>query len=404
MSVKRVLPLAILLVGAAAIAIVWVTGPRVEAERPVPPLPRVEVQTVAPRPYRFEVSGYGSVKPRTETDLVPQVSGEVVWVSPALAPGGFFAAGEPLLRVEPIDYEAALESARAALARTESEERRARKELERQRRLADRSVASQARIDDAENAFAVAAAALREARAQLGRAERDLERTELVAPYDGRVRSESVDVGQFVSRGTAVARLYAVDYAEVRLPLPDRELRYLDLPLAYREDGEAATEAEPGPEVELRAEFAGTPHTWRGRVVRTEGEIDARSRMVTVVARVEDPYGRAAAGERPPLAVGLFVAATLQGRRIEQAVLLPREALHEEDRVLVLDAESRLHFRRVEVLRSERDRIVVGSGLEAGEQVCVSLLSNAVDGMAVRARPVPAELARVEHDEGESGR
>ena len=381
MTRKTWLPFAILGAGVAVVVLMVVTRSGVPLAPPEPVAPLVEVQRVAKQPFRFQVQGHGTVVPRTESDLVAQVEGEAEWVAPAFVAGGFFAAGETLVRIEAADYEADLETARAGLARARSEYSRARKERERQRQLADQSVASQSRIDDAENAFAVAAANLREAKARLARAERDLERTAIAAPYDGRVRQKSVDVGQFVNRGTPVGRIYAVDYAEVRLPVPDRELSYLDLPLGYRNGSQDVSD---GPEVTLRAEFAGRRESWRGRVVRTEGEIDPRSRTVNVVARIEDPYGRDGDEHAVPLAVGLFVEAEIRGREVADAVVLPRVALREDDRVLVLDPESRLRFRAVDVLRVERDEVVIGGGLDVGDQVCISPLPAAVDGMAVR--------------------
>ncbi len=400
---KRVLliPIAILGLGVAAVFVLWLTRPKAVPSPVEQVLPVIRVLTLNPQALQLIVKGQGTVTPRTESNLKSQVSGEVVWVSPSLVAGGFFDAGDPLLKLAPVDYEADLESARALLARAESEAGRAEKERLRQRRLADRSVASQARIDDAENAAHVAEAGLREAHARLGRAERDLERTTLHAPYRGRVRSETADLGQFVSRGEALARIYAVDYAEVRLPLPDRELRYLDVPLGYRfpkiRDDSETEEAYPiqdlaevgpgsmaGPKVILRAEFAGEDHEWTGSIVRTEGELDPKSRMVTVVARVEDPYGRSDEGGRPPLAVGLFVQAEISGRIIPEAIVIPRSALQEGGRVLVLDSQNRLHYRSVQVLRTERESVVVEGGLEAGERVVVSPLPAAIEGMSVR--------------------
>jgi RND family efflux transporter MFP subunit len=381
---------AILAVGVLVSAVLVWLRPRAELEAPSVVAPLVRIQSVSRAPIEFVVRGHGTVVPRTETDLVAQVAGEVVWVAPEFVAGGFFAEGDVLLRIEPVDYEAALESARAGLARAKSERARASKELERQRRLVDRSIASESRIDDAENAFAVAEAGLREARARLTRAELDLERTEIQAPYDGRVRVENVDIGRFVTRGVTVGTVYAVDYAEVRLPVPDRELSYLDLPLGFQ-----AGEQGEGPAVRLAAEFAGRAHTWEGRVVRTEGEIDPRSRTVNVVARVEDPYGRSAREAGVPLAVGLFVEAEIRGRAVPDAVVLPRAALREGDRVLVLDEESRLRFRAVDVLRVQGDQVVIGDGLREGERVCVSPLAAPVDGMSVRVLDDAPELARV---------
>jgi len=393
-------PLAILAVGAAGVAVMVALRPEPERQTPAEVVPLVRVVEAQPRDWRYVVRAHGTVEPRTESDLVPQVSGEVVWISPSLASGGFFAKGDPLLRIEPSDYRVELESARATRARARSEFERASIELERQRKLRAQGVASQARIDDAENSYRVAEAALREARARVERAERDLERTELRAPYEGRVRSEDVDVGQFVSRGQTLATLYAVDWAEVPLPVPDRELRYLDVPLgaAVLAAGEGGAFAG-GPEVRLRAEFAGTPSVWRGQVVRTAGEIDPRTRMVTLVARVEDPYGLHAESAAPALAVGLFVEAEILGRTVEDVYVLPRQALREgdpmdpqaPDRVHVIDSEGRLHLRPVEVLRTEQERVVIASGLAPGERVSLSPLRSAVEGMRVRVAAEPSE-------------
>jgi RND family efflux transporter MFP subunit len=277
----------------------------------------------------------------------------------------------------------AAEQARAARARAESEFLRASRELERRKELKRREFASAAQLEDAESQERVTAAALREARARVERAELDLARTELRAPYPGRVREESVDVGQFVSRGQRLATIYSIDFAEVRLPVPDEELAYLELDALEpaRLDPGTAT----GPTVTLRADFAGKRHTWSGRLARTEGEIDPRSRMVHVVARVEDPYGRVAQDGRTPLAVGLFVEAEIEGQQIEHAVLLPRSALRSDERVLIVDAESKLRFRSVEIARRIGDELVISGGIEAGELVVVSPLQTVSDGMAVRA-------------------
>ena len=404
----------IVVLSGIAVAWLYVTRPVAVPQPPEIRAPVVQAERLVAKRVELRVAAQGTVTPRTESEIVSQVSGEVIWVSQALVSGGFFEEGELLLRVDPIDYEATLETSRAVLARSTSEANRARKERDRQRRLAKQAVASQAKIDDAENAFRVASAAEREARARLGMAERDLERTEIRAPYAGRVRSESVDRGQFVARGQSVARVYAVDFAEVRLPIPDRELRYMELPLGYREiavadpepgaqEGEEATDetsrdaAAPavGPGVRFEALFAGARHAWTGQVVRTEGELDPKSRMVTVVARVEDPYGRTADGSRPPLAVGLFVEAQIDGLVLDDAFVLPRTALQGDSRVLVIDAERRAHFRTVEILREERDRVVITGGLRTGELVCVSRLPGAVDGMQVRVAETADEAPEV---------
>jgi RND family efflux transporter MFP subunit len=391
MRKKALVPLAILAAGVLIVGIVVLTQPSVEAGPARVNAPLVSVIEVQPRDLRFSVHTQGTVVPRTESGLIPQVAGEVIWVSPRLVSGGYFEAAEPLLRIDPADHRVELEAARAVVARTKSEFARARTEIERQRSLAVQGVASQARIDDAEEAFQVSEAELREHTAKLARAERDLDRTEIRAPYKGRVRSEKVDVGQFVSRGASIATLYATDYAEVRLPLPDRDLFYLDTPFdlsgeRVASDGDSK-ETQSGPEVQLRAEFAGALRTWIGHIVRTEGEIDAKSRMVHLVARVEDPYGQNGVTDSAPLAVGLFVEAEIQGRNVEDVFVLPRTALRTDagsDLVYVVDAGDRLRFKSVDVLRAKRDEVVIGGGLLPGDRVCVSPLAAAIDGMAVR--------------------
>ncbi len=292
-----------------------------EVTRNLAPLVRViraEARTVA-----LQVEAQGSVLPRTETTLVAEVSGRIPWVSPSLASGGFLDADEELVHIDPSDYRLAVERADAALARAESWLVLARSAATRQRTLATRDVASPAAVDDADHKERAADAGLREAKAALEQARRDLDRTVVRSPFAGRVREKHVDIGQFVSRGTPIARVYAVDFAEIRLPIPDDQAAFVDLPVAYRDADASAS----GPEVILRARFAGREHRWRGRIVRTEGEIDPRTRMIHAVAQVEDPYGRGDPPDRPPLAVGMFVDAEVQGRVVPGVIALPRNAL-----------------------------------------------------------------------------
>lgn len=385
---RVLLPIGVVLLSLVLAAVMMAARTPVPTEPPevVPPL--VRVIEVAPRDVQLTVHTQGTVVPRTQSTLVPEVGGRIVWVSPALAAGGFFAADEPLVRLDRADAEVKVARAEATAAAARSQAQLARRNGARSRELAQQGIVSAMTLDDSENAERVATATQREAEAALDQARRDLQRTELRAPFAGRVREKLVDVGQFVDRGTPLATLYAVDWAEVRLPVADTDLAFLDLRLDHRGDAQA----QAGPEVELRADFAGRTHRWRGRIVRTEGEIDPQSRMVHAVARVEDPYGRGDDPERPPLAVGLFVQAAIVGRDVSGAVTLPRAALRGNDQVLVVGPDDRLDVRTVRVLRRDRHGVVVGEGLAAGERVCVSPLEAAVDGMAVRTvLDAPAE-------------
>ncbi|MGE4651614.1 MAG: efflux RND transporter periplasmic adaptor subunit, partial [Myxococcota bacterium] len=298
------LPLGILGVAGLGGVTLLATSPPVDTVAPEAASPAVRVMSAEPGSFPQIVRSQGTVAPRTESELVPEVSGRVVWTAPSLVTGGFFSKGDLLLRLDGRDHETALARAEANLARAQGEWEHARAMLSRREELARKDVNSIAQLDDARRAARVADAVREEARAALRQATRDLERTQIRAPFTGRVRDERVDVGQFLSRGQAIATLYAIDYVEIRLPVPDSELAFLSLPLF------AGTALEEGPAVTLRANFAGREQEWSGRIVRTEGEIDPRSRMVHVVARVEEPY---ATSRGVPLAVGLFVEAEIDG-------------------------------------------------------------------------------------------
>ena len=390
-------PLGILIASGIGAFLLIATAPKVESVPTEKSLPLVRTIQAQPEDVLWTVRSQGTVAPRTESDLIPEVSGRVVWVSPKLVSGGFFNYDEPLLRIDDRDYAAALARAEADVARANSEAQHAASELKRQQGLARSKANSRSQLSDALRADRVAQASLKAAESQLGVAQRDLSRTEVRAPFEGRVRQEDIDVGQFVSRGTPVATLYATDFAEIRLPLADRQLAYLDLPSLY-----TAGEGIDLPEVRLRARFAGEDHTWRGRIVRTEGEIDDESRMVNVVARVEDPYGARSLDTESliesdsesiprsgsvPLAVGLFVRAEIDGKVAEDVLTVPRISLRDANTLLVVDENNRLRERRADVLRIDREDVMLRADLEDGDQIIVSPLQVVVDGMEVRTLP-----------------
>lgn len=377
---KVLLPIVFVAIGMLGATVLVAARAKVETRPPSVSAPLVRVRTVEPTDVNLDVSGQGTVQPRTESNVVAEVDGRVLWVSPALVTGGFFEQGDPLIRLDPTDYELRVAQTAATVESSASRLSLARKTLERNQKLAANGTISKRELDDAENQARVAEAVQREADAAYQQARRNMERTEIRAPFAGRVRSESVDVGQFVPRGATIATVYAVDFAEVRLPLADADLAFLDLDLTDR----SLAHDHDGPEVDLSATFAGRERHWKGRVTRTEGEIDQRSRMVHVIVRVQDPYGTAADEGGAPLAVGLFVDATIEGRPLPDAVTLPRGALRSPDRVLIVDKDDRLAEREVQVARKLRDHVIVAEGLEPGDRVLLSVLEGAAPGMKVR--------------------
>ena len=381
---KVLLPIAVLGI-AIAVAFGFIANRRQLDSQPTasPPI-SVRVVEVTPRPVRLNVHAQGTVSPRTESDLVPEVSGNVTWISPNLVSGGFFETDETLLRIDARDYEAAVARAVAMLDRATADNELAQFDYERARDLAGRGLISQADLETADRAYRVTQASLLDAQLVLETARRDLARTELKAPFAGLVRSEQVDVGQFVNRGSAVATVYSTDFLEVRLPIADQELAYLNIPLSQRGEFDAEDMAM----VELSAEFAGREQTWHARLVRTEAEIDPGTRMVYAIARVEGEGHFGDESIAPP--VGLFVEAEIAGRELDDVVVLPRSALRNGEFVLVVDTENRIELRPVEVLRIYRDNVYITSGLDAGELVSISPLQTVVEGM--RVQPVEGDI------------
>ena len=374
--IKRFLfPIAIVVAGLGLAGLIITTGPKLEQQPPPSSAPLVRTWVADVQTVQMTSITHGSVLPRTESELIPEVSGRIIEMSPVVVSGGFFKKGDVLLKIDPLDYEVALEQARASLASARSEFTNATKAHNRLLDLAKRQSASQSQQDDALNRLRFAQASIREATARLSKAERDITRTTVTAPYDGRVRTERVDIGQFVTRGAPIASLYATDVAEVRLPIQDEELAYLQLPLSGQTD-------QHMPTVILRARFAGEEHTWQGRIVRTEGELDPKTRMINIVAQVQSPYERS--GSRPPLAVGLFVEAEIIGKRVDNVFVLPRSALQANEQVYVMTDENRLSFREVEIIREVGENVYITGGLKRGETISLSTVSNAIEGMLVR--------------------
>lgn len=365
-----------------AIAII-ATGPRPGRQARAPDAPAVQTVAAVRRTAQLTVTAHGTVLPKTESDLVAEVAGRVVAVSPSMVSGGFFSKGDVLIEIERIDYEAALAQARAALASADSELANAVLTFDRSEELAATQAVSQADLDQARNQLNLARAAQSQAAAARVRAERDLERTLVAAPFDGRVRTERVDTGQFVSRGESIATLYSTDYAEVRLPVKDQDLAFLPFSLA-RSDPPSAAKTR----AILRAEFAGGMHSWEAEVVRTEGELDPLSRVVNVIAQVADPYEPE--GGAPPLTIGLFVEAEIMGRTVDDVVVVPGAALQAGNRLYVVDTDNRLSFRDAEVVRLTGETAYLRVDVSNGEQICVTPLDDVVEGQSVRPVPAPA--------------
>ena len=368
-----VIPTAIVLLFLSVAATLMATAPVLEPANDTPTPLTVRVRTIETESIELKVHSQGSVVPSTVSQLIPEVSGRVTWTSPNLVAGGYFEAGQELARIDDMDYRNAQDRANAALKRATAEVEHAKYEYGRLRSLAERKLVSRSALENGLRAYRVTQAAFEDAQANSDQAQENVKRTVLRAPFTGLVRAENIDIGQFASRGQPIATLYANDVVEVRLPIADRQLAFLNLPPLR--NGNFPEDMQPT--VKLSADYGGHTREWFGKIVRAEAEIDTSSRMVQLVARVES------AEDSQDLSVGLFVTAEIAGLAVENIVRLPRSAIRNDNQVLVVDTENRLRFRDIQPLRLYKDNVLINAGLIPGERVCVSTVQTAIEGMAV---------------------
>lgn len=326
--------------------------------------PLVEVVELERITTEFEVRSQGTVRPQTETILSAEVSGTITSISPKFVAGGVFQAGEVLMRIDPTNYEVAVDQANALVAQREIEYAGAKKLRSQGYR--------------AESEYASAAAALATAKAEQVRARRNLERTYIRLPYEGIVRSKEADIGQFVNPGNRLGVTFSTEYAEVRLPLTDHDLAFVDLPGAA---AVTATGSAAGPAVRLAAVRKGVPREWPATIVRSEGVVDEKSRVTYAVARIADPYRLHTEG--PALPMGTFVTAAIEGASVADVFRVRNTAIRGANKLLLVDADSKIQWRTVDVMRAD-SRFTYITGLSDGDRVVVSALEAPFDGMSVR--------------------
>lgn len=383
-----IIPIAILGVGVAAM-IGFSSMKKPPEEKPkVDNTPIVAVESISVAPMTLEVSSYGIVKPKYETQLVAQVSGQIVELSDVFVRGGFVKKGQLLARIDPSDYQAALIDAQATMATA-----RAALETEvAQGKVAERewkqiTDSSPTELSLRKPQLAQELARVKAAQAAILRAERNLERTEIKAPYDAMVDSRDIGLGSFVTTGSPVGHVLGTAIAEVRLPVADNQLQFLV------NEGEQAN-------VHLNGVFAGKATQWQAQIARSEGVVDNKSRMSYLVAEINDPYRlQSNGGEIAPIRFGSYVNADIVGTKIAQASVIPRY-LVVDGRVALLDAESKLHYAEIGVVRQQGSNVIVANGLADGDQLIISALDYPIDGMKLA---LAGEEAVDSSDEEQSG-
>jgi len=377
---KVVAPIAILAVSVGVVTALSAAKPPPEKKEDTQRLISLYVDEVESDVVTLSVHAQGEVRPKTEIDLIPQVSGKIVAISQSFAEGAEFTSGETLIKIDDTNY---------VIAKIRAEANLAAAKVAVQRELANAKIKKEHWLDKdttgVPSEYALNKPQVMEAEAMLAAAEADLReanlniaRTEINVPFLGRVREKLVGLGQYVTAGTRLGRVFSTDIVEVRLPLTDTQLAELNLPIGFMSTSSNA------PAVQFSANVGSKVHSWNGRIVRTNAAMDKDTRMVYAIAEVEDPYGLGS-DNGAPMAVGMFVRANIAGVNSQSAMVLPRLALRNSNKVYVINDNNRLEIRTVEVLSTSTDIVLVTDGVKPGDMVVTSTIPAAVDGMEVRA-------------------
>ncbi|RLA03454.1 MAG: efflux RND transporter periplasmic adaptor subunit [Gammaproteobacteria bacterium] len=376
--IKILAPVTIVLFGVGAFVLLEEAKPEPEMKseeiRPV----SVYVEQAQQRDVALLVSTQGEVRARTKVDLVAQVAGRVVSISSEFTEGGIVSPGATMISIEDTDFQLALSQSQAVVAAAE---------VGLQEALATAEVARQ-QLRNATNAsplalkkpqVAQARARLQAARASLSISELNLSRTKISLPFEGRVMTKSVDIGQYVSPGTSLGSAFSTKVVEVRIPLDDDELASLNLPIGFIANGAVPIT------VNLSAMVAGKMQRWQGELVRLDASIDSQTRTLFGQVEIQSPYNQNVSQHQMPLAVGLYVKAEIEGRSIANAIVIPRDALRAGNNVFVISKDNKLDVRQVEVIHSTATEAIIGAGVEPDEQVIISSIRNPIPGMKISA-------------------
>lgn len=369
---RILLPIAVVAGSVAVGKMLMDTAPEASRKPAKPATPLVEVVTASPVNYPITLQSRGNIAPQTQGELVAEVAGRITTLSPNFKPGGHFEVGEVLVTLDPSDYRHAITIAEAELAQANlTLEKSAAEAAQAEANWKQMALSSKpTALTLHRPQLAQAKAAQAAAHAKLEQARRDLKRTQLIAPYSGRLLEKRVDLGQFVTRGTPLATLYATDIAEVRLPITDRQSRFLTLP-------------ESGTHAAVQLQTTQSDTLWEGQLVRSEAAIDSRTQQLYVVAQIKNPYTIQNSGAEA-LRIGQFVTAKIEGKRLEQVFLVPRVAIRNGDEVLIVDQDNHIRHRTLTTVWQQTDRLIVSAGLLPGDRIVTTALPYAPDGMRVK--------------------
>lgn len=373
-------PIAIVFFAIVGLIVVAALAPKPAKKPTIIKAPLVEVQDIERKDIRFTIASQGSVLPRTQTNLVSEVSGQITSVNEKFNVGGFFTKGEVLLSIDDISYRVNLLQAQSRLdaAKAVLVEEQARKEQAEDEWLLTGKALSQAPV------LALRLPQLQKAKADVKAAEADitdaevkLARTKIRAPYDAIIKEKQVEIGQYVSTGSTLAMTFAVDYAEVRLPIKQRDVEFLNLPRINQQGSKSS-------KVDIFYQLLGKQYTWQSNLTRYEGEVDSRSRVHYVVAQVDDPYRVLSSTAHQELRIGTFVNANIDGKMVNDIVAIPRDALHGANKLYLVDDNNKLHIQEISILRNDADFVYSHDNFSANHRLITTQMETPVEGMALR--------------------
>lgn len=380
---RFLIPILIVAGAISAASYMMRTSPKAKLSSPKQPVPVVEAITLESRDYNIQVSSRGTVDPRTQTTVVTEVSGKIIETNQKYREGSFFKKGDLLLKIDDRDYKSTVTIAEADLAQQQvnldTERANAKQALRDWQRLGGGNKPSDLVLRKPQ--LASAKAALAASRARLQQARTNLSRTEIRAPYTGRILEKAAALGQFVNPGTKLGTIYATDYVEIRLPVSGELLTQLNLPESY--EGEEIKTAE-FPSVTI----SGNGHQWQGKIVRSAGAIDTKTRQQYLVAQVDNPYQRRD-DNTPPLKIGQFVQAHIEGRKLENVYVIPTTAITTGGHILLVDENSQLIRISASPLWSTTEETVIEANTPTGSRLSLTALPLAVDGMKVQVKGDP---------------
>ena len=380
-SISKFYPIIIIVSGLLISTLMIILKPTAKPEEVKFPDPFVETKKIYPQSINIIIKSQGSIIPQKESQIFPEIIGPVVYVSSKLYEGSSFNRGDILARIDSKDYELDIKSAESTLAAAktklsfeEAESNSAREEWEKigLGEPGDLTL----RIPQLKQAKSEVEAA----EANLERLKRNLDKTIIKAPYDGLVRKKNIDIGTVVSPGFLLASVYATDYVEIKLPIPDEDLAFLDIPL----DG-TEIEIKNQPRVNLIGSFGGEKIIWDGKIVRMEAEIDPKSRMAILIGRVSNPYDLSK--YKIPLRVGQFVEAEIVGKNFKNLYTINRELIRNGNQVVTINQlDTTLDFRSVNIIRYVDDNALINQGLDNQTSICITNLDVMYNGMKVQLK------------------